>query len=69
MFLDKYSGINTKLSLQLAYSEGLNKRDEDKTIEVNSDAGSVKEEEEIENVGVYLKAFCSAVNELLTVYK
>ena len=48
----------------------MKKREEEPDFEVGSDAGSQNlEEEEEQLVGVYLKAFCSGVNELLTVYK
>ena len=65
-FLDKYSGINSKLALQVAL--GRNQThfvDRDQ----NSDDGQNPMEEEDLVVGVYVKAFCSGVTDLLKVYK
>lgn len=68
--MTKYGGINSKLALQLAYKEE-NKDSNDSEEMVGSDMGSVQQSEEDEQTltGVYIKAFCSGVNEFLMVYK
>lgn len=62
-FLDKYSGINSKLALQLALG-----KDRKESEDNRSDMGDADEDETVV-VGVYLKAFCSGVNDLLRIYK
>ena len=83
-FIRKYSGINSKLALQVAYQDGKEKVPEAKNDAEEADqdmrsdnvnsgrdsrslVGDVEAEQE--QVGVYVKAFCSGVNELLAVYK
>jgi hypothetical protein len=63
MFLDKYSGINSKLALKVALG-----KQTATLVNNNSDAGSQNQDDE-PVVGVYLKAFSSGVNDLLKVYK
>ena len=69
-FVERYSGLSSSLALHLAYGADKGKADNHR--------GGKKEEEhlsdEAENLdyqlsGVYIKAFCSGVNELITVYK
>lgn len=73
--MTKYGGINSKLALQLAYKEEHKEENdsEDMGQNVGSDMGSVMDEGPSEDeqllMGVYIKAFCSGVNEILTVYK
>ena len=65
-FQDRYGGISTKLALQLAYEEQKEHEEANK----NQDEDLSKKEEDIEEegmdvLGVYIKAFCSGVNEIL----
>ena len=73
-FLSRYSGISTRLALQLAYSGGEpgvgnepNGQDKDEVMSQNSGANEVAEEEELH--GVYIKALCQGVNDIVGVYK
>ena len=58
--MDKYSGINSKLALQIALGKPQNFLDGN---------NSEHEDDDSPVVGVYVKAFCSGVNDLLKVYK
>ena len=61
-FLDRYSGLSSKLALNLAYdAEIKKKKDEEDSEESDSENQQLH--------GVYVKAFCSGVNEMLTIYK
>ena len=67
-FLDRYSGLSSSLSLHLAYGANA-----DRLKKKKDQNGQEAEEEEEDNQedqlhGVYIKAFCSGVNELITVY-
>jgi hypothetical protein len=70
-FLDRYSGLSSSLALHLAYGADQAK----KKSAQGQDALAPGEEEEDEDEeqeqlsGVYIKAFCSGVNEMLTVYR
>lgn len=66
LFLDKYSGINSKLALQVALG-----RTQPHFVDRDhhSDDGHSLEEDPELVVGVYVKAFCSGVTDLLKVYK
>ena len=75
-FLRKFSGISSKLALQLAYKEDNKPDDNDVESDVNSSAGGGPSDQDDEQdaeeealQGVYLKAFCSGVKEILQVYK
>ena len=75
-FLRKFSGISSKLALQLAYKEDNKLGDDDVERDVNSSAAGGQSDENDEQdmeeealQGVYLKAFCSGVQEILQVYK
>jgi len=74
-FVNKYGGINSKLALQLAYKEGPKDGNESAEMaqNVGSDMGSALDDQQDEDdqalMGVYIKAFCSGVSEILTVYK
>jgi gamma-tubulin complex component 4 len=60
-FVDRYSGLSSQLALNLAYD-----------VEVKKKKGEDSDESDSENQqlhGVYVKAFCSGVNEMLTIYK
>lgn len=80
-FQSKYGGISTKLALQLAYNEegaqGQGNESGNNQMEVasnresfngdHSDNGEYGSVEEVH--GVYIKAFCQGVSEIITVYK
>ena len=71
-FIDKYSGLSSSLALNLAYgAKQLQKKDGKKDEDlVDSDDGNADEDGQDQQQlhGVYIKAFCSGVNEMLTVY-
>ena len=74
-FLDKNSGINSKLAFQLAFSDAnpINKNDivSDRDQNSQNDGPNSDDEsnEDTGMVGVYVKALCSSVDDLLKVYK
>ena len=74
-FVAKYSGISSKLALKLAFKDSIGKNsfgngnDGQNLSEQGSDQGEQLNEDDGQVVGVYIKAFCSGVNDLLTVYK
>lgn len=60
--------------MQLAYKEGPKDGNDsaDMAQNIGSDMGSALDDQQEEDpalMGVYIKAFCSGVNEILTVYK
>jgi len=63
-FTLQYGGIGTKLAIQLAFNDGASGQDEqDLSGSLNHSGGSG------EVHGVYVKAFCQGVTEILNVYK
>ena len=66
-FQAKYGGIGTKLALQLAYSNDNNNDKVDESMNSDGVGSEAAEGEEIH--GVYIKAFCQGVNDILNVYK
>ena len=73
-FLTKFGGISSKLALQLAYKDNADKmRDKEgggSDGENSIDGYQKDEEDDDEDLhGVYMKAFCSGVTEILQVYK
>jgi hypothetical protein len=71
-FLDRYSGLSSSLALHLAYGANQAKkkgaRGQD-AIAQDLEEEEDEDEEQEQLSGVYIKAFCSGVNEMLTVYK
>ena len=74
-FLNKFGGISSKLALQLAYKDNAqNRRDKQEDASeidnsVNGGDNNDEDDDEDNLHGVYMKAFCSGVNEILQVYK
>lgn len=69
-FVDRYSGLSGKLALHLAYSSdprAIRAKDQDAGSEAESEAQEGEEEQQMN--GVYIKAFCSGVSEVIAVYK
>ena len=72
-FLAKFGGISSKMALQLAYKDNLRKEEgtgqnSNQSLEEGAPDSSNDEDEESLH-GVYMKAFCSGVSEILQVYK
>mgnify|MGYP001364767672 CR=1 FL=1 len=77
-FLAKFGGISSKMALQLAYKDN-EQKDEGGNNNANGsdmnnslgDGAPDEENDEDEDTlhGVYMKAFCSGVSEILQVYK
>ena len=74
-FLTKFGGISSKMAIQLAYkdTESAQKAaNEGSDVDANSlNGGPADDEDEDEEAlqGVYIKAYCSGVSEILQVYK
>lgn len=78
-FISKYGGISTKLALQIAYSgqqpdDGeINRSNEvmsaNQEGDNNSEVAANQEDSNEEIAGVYIKAFCQGVSEIVNVYK
>ena len=74
-FLTKFGGISSKMALQLAYKDNVQKDEGNVNGSDmnNSMGGGAPDEENDEDEealhGVYMKAFCSGVSEILQVYK
>ena len=70
-FLNKFGGISSKLALQLAYKDNAqNRRDKQEDASeidnsVNGGDNNDEDDDEDNLHGVYMKAFCSGVNEIL----
>ena len=71
-FLAKFGGISSKMALQLAYKDDLRRNngdggaansDMDGSLGGGPDDGDAEDEEALH--GVYMKAFCSGVSEIL----
>ena len=76
-FLAKFGGISSKMALQLAYKDDGDRKNRDANgngSDMNGSldgvgAGDEDNEDEEALQGVYIKAFCSGVSEILQVYK
>ena len=75
-FLTKFGGISSKMALQLAYKDNVQKEEGGNAngSDMNGSLGDGAPDEENDEDedalhGVYMKAFCSGVSEILQVYK
>lgn len=68
-FLDRYSGLSSSLALHLAYGANEARKKEQKEQDAAGEDDEEEDEESEQLSGVYIKAFCSGVNEVLTVYR
>ena len=71
-FLTKFGGISSKMALQLAYKDGMQRGEEGKenASDMNGSLNGEAADDNDEDLhGVYMKAFCSGVSEILQVYK
>eukprot|EP00347_Sterkiella_histriomuscorum_P015647 403356230 len=74
-FLHKYGGISTKLAIQLAYNDLYQNEkikdqpNQNQNLDLSQKSEVDEEQDQDELFGVYIKAFCSGVNEIITTYK